>query len=709
MRFHPTPSLIQPCVPPLYNHRHTKTMPTRIRNHLANEHSLYLQQHASNPIDWYPWSDQALARARDEDKPIFLSIGYASCHWCHVMEHEVFEKQDVATFMNEHFVSIKVDREERPDLDATYMQAVQMLTGGGGWPMSVFLTPDLQPFFGGTYFPHEAFLQLTQRVLDVFRQRRDDVDKQASAVAGAIRSSLDGAEAGDFEPRLLDAAVREAQAAYDRHWGGFRTRMKFPTPVRWQYLLRRFRNTGDENIAEMVRGTLDHIAAGGIRDHVGGGFHRYTVDEVWLVPHFEKMLYDNAQLASLFLEAGVVFSNDDYLEVARETLDFLLREMRDPNGGIYASFDADSGGDEGSYYVWTVDELVEVAGSEDGKLLAALFGASARGNFEGSNVLWRNTPIEQIAGDHGCSRDEVRACFERHRPSLVAHRARRTPPTLDKKIVTAWNGLAIQALARAGSTLDEPRYVEAASEAADYLWRVHRNREGRLLRVSNDGVAANDAIIDDVGALALAYIELHQATGDLAHIDKARSLTDAAIELFARPEGGFFLTRSDAPSPLGRRFDPFDNVEPSGNTMVLDALLRLSTLTGNQAYRAVVKKSLDAMANVLDRAGLEMAGWLDVGQRFLGPTYEVVVAGDEHDAGTSVLSRVVRGMAAAHVSLAVVPASGPDEATRRQLPPTEGKRAEGGATAFVCEHGSCRAPTTDAEQVRTQVMEGWVK
>ena len=672
-------------------------------NHLAEQRSLYLLQHAHNPIDWYPWSEEALQRARDEDKPIFLSIGYASCHWCHVMEHEVFEKEDVAAFMNEHFISIKVDREERPDLDATYMQAVQMMTGAGGWPMSVFLTPELQPFFGGTYFPHDAFLQLTGRVLEIFRSRRREVELQATAVAGAIASSVEGTQAADFNEPLLDVAVREAQATYDRKWGGFRARMKFPTPIRWHYLLRRYRKTGDENVAEMVRGTLDHMAAGGIRDHLGGGFHRYTVDAIWLVPHFEKMLYDNAQLASLYLEAGVVFQHRAYLDVARETLDFLLQEMTDPKGGLYASFDADSGGEEGSYYVWSVDEIVQVAGNNDGRMLADLLGATPRGNFEGKNVLWRNTPIEQVAADHGTTVESVQACFDHHRPALLAERAKRTPPTLDKKIVTAWNGLAIQALARAGFALQENRYVEAAAKAAAFLLHVHRHTDGSLLRASNDGVAIHDGIIDDYGAMAVALLDLHQATSDTSYVRDARELVDLAVERFWRKEGGFYLTGNHTPSPLGRRFAPFDNVEPSGNAMMLEALLRLAVLTGREDDLKRVQTSLEAMADLIRRSGLEMTGWLEVGQRWLGPTYEVVLAGDEGR-----LTEVLRSCMPAHAMWVTAPPEGLKDEDAETLPPATGKTSvKGRATSYVCSLGTCQAPTEDPDEFRRQVMKGW--
>ncbi len=684
------------------------TDPNPKTNHLARERSLYLRQHAQNPIDWHPWSDEALALARQQDKPIFLSVGYASCHWCHVMEQEVFEKQDVAAFMNEHFVSIKVDREERPDIDATYMQSVQMMTGSGGWPMSVFLTPDLKPFFGGTYFPHDAFVELTRRVVEVFRERRDDVERQAASLAGAIAGGLDGAQPSVFETRHLDGAVREAQAAYDRRWGGFRARMKFPTPVRWRFLLRRYRKTGHPDLADMVRGTLDHMANGGIRDHLAGGFHRYTVDDKWLVPHFEKMLYDNAQLASLYLEAGAAFGHEPYLRVARETLDFLLREMRDVSGAFFASFDADSGGDEGSYYVWSRDEVLVVAGPRDGAILASLLGVTDRGNFDGKNVLWRHAAIEDVANEHGTTVEEVSNCFERWRPALLSHRDQRVAPTLDRKVVTAWNGLTIQALARAATVIGDDTYLQAAEQAVRFLLQAHRRTDGSLARASNDGVPGAPGILDDYASLIVALLDLHQASGDARYVSTAGEIVEFGIARFERPSGGFFLTSSDEQAPLGRRFDPFDNVEPSGNSMMLEALQRLSMLTGRQAYRARVQSCLDGMAGVIERVGLEMAGWLDVGQLHLGPAYEVVVAGDPTDERLTELVRTVRRAGLPHVSLAVVDACGPDEGAARALPPTVGKVAvEGVPTAYVCTFGTCQAPTTRPAELRSRMTVGW--
>jgi len=357
-------------------------------NRLKNESSLYLQQHAHNPLDWYPWVAEALTKAKTEDKPIFLSIGYSSCHWCHVMEQEVFEQDDVAAFMNQHFVCIKVDREERPDLDSVYMDAVQAITGRGGWPLSVFLTPDLKPFFGGTYFPHDAFLELVGKIHSVFHERRADVEEQAAQVmarAAALPHLIGVPQTGKataVTAEIIEAAAKQADANYDVKWGGFRSQQKFPTPVRWQFLLHHYRKTGNRRYANLVQLTLEKMASGGIQDHVGGGFHRYTVDDKWIVPHFEKMLYDNAQLASLYLEAGALMGRQDFRNIGLDILDFLIREMSGQEGAFYSSFDADSGGEEGTYYVWTPDELTLATNADDGPILAELLGVSPAGNFE---------------------------------------------------------------------------------------------------------------------------------------------------------------------------------------------------------------------------------------------------------------------------------------------------------------------------------------
>jgi len=676
-------------------------------NQLTTEQSVYLRQHAHNPVDWYPWGERALQRARAEDKPIFLSIGYASCHWCHVMEHEVFDHDDVAAFLNEHFVSIKVDREERPDLDAVYMEAVMALNSSGGWPMSVFLTPELKPFFGGTYFPRATFLSLIRRIRQLYSGQRGRIDAQAEALADAVSADPRLTPGAVFDAALLDEVASRARARYDERWGGFQGRQKFPTPVRWQFLLQRYRRTGDESLARMLRITLDAMASGGIQDHVGGGFHRYTVEPTWLVPHFEKMLYDNAQLAGLYLEASVVLDEPRYAVVARDTLDFLIREMSDGQG-FFASFDADSGGEEGSYYVWTPTEIAAAVGERDAEALSALLGVTAAGNFEGQTVLTRRAAAAEVAQRTGRPEAEVATLLDRHREALRAHRSRRTPPGLDRKVVGSWNGMAVAAMARGYAVLGDARYLGAAEAAADFLWRVHRHSDGTLARASTEGRTAGEGVVDDYAFLACGLLELHQATGDEQHLRRALALIDHAREYFRHPTAGFYHAAEDVTAPLGRQVQFFDSVRPSGNAMMLQALLRAAALTGNAEYRQDVEIALKAYSDLMGRAGLEMAGWLLAAEQFLGPFYEVAVAGQGNAAGTRALLEAYRELHPTHAVLVRVPASGPSNKTAALLPPTRGKTAlQGQPTAYVCEHGACKQPTSDPDTLRSQLMEGW--
>ncbi|MBI5532245.1 MAG: thioredoxin domain-containing protein [Deltaproteobacteria bacterium] len=672
-------------------------------NHLSEEGSLYLRQHAHNPIDWHPWNEESLKRAVEEDKPIFLSIGYASCHWCHVMEHEVFEHDDVAAFMNEHFVSIKVDREERPDLDAIYMDAVQLLTGGGGWPMTVFLTPSLQPFFGGTYFPHDAFLSLAERIHEVFGTRRQDVEQQGHDLARAIASGPAQPVEAPVTEELVREVARQGKEAYDERYGGFRARQKFPTPLRWAFLLHHYRKTGDEAAATRVRHTLDAMAAGGLRDQVGGGFHRYTVDPIWLVPHFEKMLYDNAQMASLYLEASCAFASERYAGIARDTLEFLLRDMAEEAGGFSASWDADNAGKEGEYYAWTPAQIEQVAGAKDGPALAMLLGATVEGNFEGSNVLTLRADPQAVARRFDRSADEVAALFDRWRPALLQARASRTPPARDRKVVTSWNGLALAAFAQAHSLLGGATWLPAALRTAAFLWSTHRKNDGTLVRASNGGVTTGEGILDDYAFLAWGLLELHQATGEVLHVQRARELVDHVLDQFSHPAGGFYLTSSSAHAPLGRKVTAHDSVEPSGQAMMLQCMLRLAALTGDQRYRTLSEEALRANAQSIRTMGMDMAWWADAALRWLGPYQEVVIAGDGQ-----ALARTVRELAAPHVVLLQVPDAGPEEADRALLAPTQGKIAQGGKpTAYVCRFGTCQAPTGDPGELRKQVLEGW--
>ncbi len=688
--------------------RHAPRPAAEIRrdgNRLLREPSLYLRQHAFNPVDWRPWGPEALAEAAARDCPIFLSIGYSSCHWCHVMEKEAFDDDAIADFLNRHFVCIKVDREERPDLDAVYMDAVQALTGRGGWPMSSFLTPDGKPFHGGTYFPPAHFRALIEQVAELWRERPGDLRAQADRVAAHVAELPDWARqpAGPLDPAWLEAAARHALDIADPEHGGFRQQQKFPTPVKWRFLVTRC--AGDGELRALVETTLAAIAGGGLRDHLGGGFFRYTVDAAWTVPHFEKMLYDNAQLAGLFLEAGRALGRPAYVEVARDTLAFLAREMRDEGGGLYASFDADSGGQEGSFYLWTPSEVLQAAGPDDGPALCELLGITAEGNFEhtGSSVPSRRGPAARD-GDRPpiwADPDAAGGALARRRADLLAARARRTPPGLDRKVVTAWNGLAIAALARGGVDCGEPAFVAAAAAAADFVLDRHRRPDGSLARSSSGGRLAGDGILDDYACLADGLLELYLATGDARRLAEADRLVATVLDRFAHPDGGWYLVPDGAAAPLGRPFELFDNVEPSGNATLLRVLVRLGTLTGNVARLREAERALTARGGLLRRAGLDAAGWLSAAQALLAPPAVVVVAGQAGDPRREALLAVARA-AGPDTALAVaVPAEGADPALSATAPALAGKRANGdGPLAYVCRGMTCAAPVADAAALR---------
>jgi uncharacterized protein YyaL (SSP411 family) len=685
--------------------------PAQIReqgNRLLHESSVYLRQHARNPVDWYPWGEEALARAREEDKPVFLSIGYASCHWCHVMEHEVFEEDAVAALLNDRFVCIKVDREERPDLDGVYIDAVQAMTGRGGWPLTVFLTPDLQPFFGGTYFPREAFLELCRGIDRAYAERRGELAAQAARVAAHVARQPDPSGEAVPAPEALAALADASLEHYDETWGGFRQQQKFPTPLRWRFLLHAYRRGGDERLAAAIRHTLTAMGSGGIRDHLGGGFHRYTVERTWLVPHFEIMLYDDAQLASLYLEAAAVFGEARFREIAVDLLDFMLRDLGDTDGGFHASYDADSGGTEGSFYVWTPGEIAEVAGPTDGPVLAHLLGVTEGGNFEGKSVLTRRVSTAEAAAAFDRDEAEVDGLFAKHRRALYDHRAGRVWPGRDRKLVTAWNGLALSAFARGYGVLGDVRYLEAAQRTADRLWELHRDDRGRLCRASTGGVRSGEGILDDYAMLAEGLLDLYQAGGRPRDLRRARELLAAADELFADPDGGFYLTAADAEAPLGRRVDLFDSVEPSGAAAMLHAMLRASALAGDPDGRARVGRILTRHGDLLDRAGLEMAWWADAAFLYHGPHYDVVIAGDPQSDRTRALSTAFWALDPNFAVLATVPAAGPDEDLAALLPGARGKTAlDDAPAAYVCRYGACERPAVDAAQLAAQLRAAW--
>ncbi|MCO5168758.1 MAG: thioredoxin domain-containing protein [Planctomycetes bacterium] len=672
-------------------------------NRLVFEQSPYLRQHARNPVDWYPWGDEAFARARREDKPVFLSVGYATCHWCHVMERESFEDAEVAAVLSAHFMAVKVDREERPDVDAIYMAAVQAVSGRGGWPMSVFLTPAGEPFFAGTYFRRDDFLGLLRRVAEVWRERQPDVLSDARRLTERLRPRP--APPGELpDAAALRRGRDQLMEQLDPVHGGLGTRPKFPQAPALSFLLRWARRADDAQALAAVERALDAIARGGIRDHLGGGFHRYATDRAWLVPHFEKMLYDQALLARLYVELFQVTGADRHAAVAREALDYVLRDLRDPGGAFRSAEDADSEGVEGKFYVWTYDEVVAALGPDDGAAFARAYGVTPAGNYHeeasgeatGTNILHLPRPLEEVAGALGLEPGVLAGRLARGRARLLALRAARARPLLDDKVLTDWNGLAIAALAYAGRALDEPRYLTAAREAADFLLRTLR-RDGHLYHRYRAGDVAVPGLLDDHAFLALGLLELYEATFEARWLREALGLARVLIDRFGDPGGRLLLTRRGGEALLFRPEDPFDGAVPSGAFVAAQVLLRLGHLTGNAALTERALGALRAHAQTLGRAPGAMpsaAGALDLA---LGPWREVTLAGAPDDPALRALSREVHRRYLPRTVLAHRPA---DEAAARELaalvpmlaaqPPLEGR-----ATAYVCRDYVCDLPTQD--------------
>ena len=672
-------------------------------NRLAGETSPYLLQHANNPVDWYPWGEEALARARAEDRPIFLSIGYSACHWCHVMERESFENAATAAQMNDRFVSIKVDREERPDLDDVYMAAVQAMTGSGGWPMSVFLTPDLRPFFGGTYFPPEdrhglaGFPRILAAVADAWKNRRPEVDGQATLLADHLNAQLT-VTAGDRDPELrqLDAAVALIGASFDAHHGGFGGAPKFPAPMVLEFLLRAWRRSGDPATLGMVTRTLDAMADGGIHDQLGGGFARYSTDAQWLVPHFEKMLYDNALLAHAYLEAHRATGEPRFADVARGTLDFMLAELRTADGGFASALDADSEGVEGRHYVWSHEEFASVlagAGLDDGerRRMAEHWGVTAEGSWEGANVLHRPGPS-----------DAAPELVARARGALLAARAARTRPARDEKQLAAWNGLALRALAHATLVLGEARYAEATADAAQFV-RRHLVREGttsRVWRTTRDGRAHTPGFAEDHLALADGLLDAHAALGTADDLELAHDLVRTALDSFWDAGAGTFVDVTDEhgrtiATPRGL----VDNAVPSANSIGADVLLRLALLTGDDGLAERARSILRAVASALDRQPSAFGRMLCAADRALGEPIDVVVASEASGDGRDLREAAARPYLPDLVIASVVAGDG-----HAAWPVFTGKTArDGRATAYACRGTSCDAPTEDVTELDRQV------
>ena len=681
-------------------------MATPRANRLAGETSPYLLQHAHNPVDWYPWGPEAIARAKAEDRPILVSIGYAACHWCHVMERESFEDEATAALMNEHFVCIKVDREERPDLDAIYMDAAQAMTGSGGWPLTAFLTPDGEPFFAGTYFPPvpqhglPSFPQVLDGIAEAWSERRDEVVTQGAKIAEHIaRVGLLSASKEPLTDEITRAAFSRLQHAFDDERGGFGGAPKFPQPMTLEFALR-CAVRGWDAATQIVTTTLDRMADGGIYDHLGGGFARYSTDASWHVPHFEKMLYDNAQLVRLYTRAWQVSRDDRYRRVATETIEYLLREMQHAEGGFFSSQDADSEGVEGKFFVWGWDELDALVGPA----VATCLGAIPNGNWEGTNVLWRPRAISDVAADHGLPADELAAEVEDARRMLFEIREGRVHPATDDKILTAWNALAIGALAEAGRLFGEPLYVQEAARGAEFVLTHLRDDRGRLLRSWRNGTAGRPGFADDYAIMASACLTLYETTFELRWFEEAVTLAGELLRLFHDDErGGFFQTGSDAEELMLRPKELYDNATPSGNSVAAETLLRLSSFTGDaeleRAGLSALRLIRDAMAGAPTGFGQALCA-LD---RYLGPSNEVAIIGDPATTATRALAAVVTNEAyRPNIVLAV--AAPDDEPAARTVPLLRDRNARDGlATAYVCERFTCKLPVTDAVALREQL------
>ncbi len=682
-------------------------------NRLAREPSPYLQQHAHNPVDWYPWGDEAFARARAEHKPVLLSVGYSTCHWCHVMEEESFEDLEIAEYLNHNYIAIKVDRERRPDIDGVYMQAVQLMGQRGGWPMTVWLTPDRQPFYGGSYFPpHDGdrgqpvgFLTLLRKLRAAYDARPTEVAAAAADLTRQIRDSFAApADTGLPGRKVLDRAAQALRTQYDKQNGGFGGAPKFPRPVQLEFLLRYARRTGDAETRRMVERTLEAMAAGGIRDQLGGGFHRYATDARWQVPHFEKMLYDNALLALVYLEAAQAAGRADFAAVTRDILEYVRRDMTAPSGGFYSASDADSDGKEGAYFVWTPAQMAAVLDPDDRALLEAFYGVTSAGNFDGATVLHTDKPLAEVAGKLGIAPDSARVRLERGRQALLAARRQRVPPHTDRKVLPAWNGLMISAFARTGAALNEPEYVAAAARAAAYVLEA-MTHDGRLRRSALDGAASGDGYLDDYAFMIAGLLDLYEATSDPRWLRAAVGFEGIVDTHFRDAKGGaYFLPPDDGEALLAREKPAYDGAEPSGNSVMVLDLLRLHELTGTERYRNRAEAALRALGPHLTEDPVAMPRLLSGVDFWLDRAKQIVIVVPEDRAEAEpFLTRLGTTFVPNRV---VVTVAGRDvNDTAQQIPLVADKVSQHGKpTAYVCEQRQCALPTTDPAVFATQIQ-----
>jgi hypothetical protein len=680
-------------------------MERKHNNRLIHETSPYLLQHAHNPVDWHAWGDEAFHKARSQNKPILLSIGYSACHWCHVMERESFEDEKIAALMNELFVNIKVDREERPDLDEIYMSAVQVLTGRGGWPMTMFLTPDGKPFYGGTYFPPEdrqgmpGFPRILRGVSQAYRERPADVEKSVSEILSVLqRISESQATDKNFAPDVITESAEKISQAYDSDNGGLGQAPKFPNAGVYELFIRCYYHSKSKRYLEMVTHTLTKMAWGGIYDHLGGGFHRYSVDTKWLVPHFEKMLYDNAQLVRIYAQAYTITGEPLFKAVVDETTTYLLREMLDSEGGFYSTQDADSEGDEGKFFVWTPEEINRVLGEEQGETFSRIYDVSEQGNFEGKSILHPILTVEQAIKFFRKDRAEVEALIANAKQKLFVEREKRIKPFRDEKIITAWNGLMLSGLAEAIKILDKPAYVETAKRTVDFIFSKMFH-DGFLLHTYKDGQAKLLGYLDDYAFLIVGLLDLHEATFDRSFLERAIQLTEIMLREFSDERaGGFFYTGKSHEQLISRAKPVFDASIPSGNAMATQALLRLYHITGNDDCRGRAEQVLRSYYEAMASQPFGFAHMLCALDLYMKPPKEIVVVGEANDPQTKDLVKQVQALYLPNKILQLISPKTPLETVSPLL---QGKsQVDGKATVYVCQNFTCSAPVTSQTELK---------
>jgi len=686
-----------------------------VPNRLINETSPYLLQHAHNPVDWYPWGLEAFERAQRENKPIFLSIGYSTCHWCHVMAHESFEHPEVSRLMNEVFVSIKVDREERPDIDNVYMSACQVMTGSGGWPLSIIMTPDKKPFFAATYIPREGrfglvgMMELIPHIRELWATRQVEALNLSDEISAVLQQTSQDKPGEKLDEATLELAYEQLAKRFDKQHAGFSSAPKFPTPHNLLFLLRYWKRSGNQAVLGMVGKTLQAMRRGGIYDHVGFGFHRYSTDSQWLVPHFEKMLYDQAMLAMAYTEAYQATGKEDYGKTAREILTYVLRDMTAPEGGFCSAEDADSEGEEGKFYLWTQEELRQALGNEEADFIAKVFNIEKDGNFveqatgrkSGVNILHLRKTLGELASDLNLSQQDLRAHLEVIRQKLFAYREKRVHPMKDDKILIDWNGLMIAALAKGAQAFDEPEYAEAACRAADFILGNMRKPDGRLLHRYRDGQAGVQANLDDYAFLVWGLIELYEAIFDTRHLEVALELTSDMVRHFWDEDGGgLYLTPDDGESLFVRKKEIYDGAIPSGNSVAMLNLLRLGRMTATpdlEEKAARIGSAFSGSVKKLPSAHTQLMVALDFG---IGPCYEVVIAGKAQAKDTKAMAKALRTSFLPNKVVLLNPGERESPETAKLAEFTKNQSSiEGRATAYVCMNYNCKLPTTDIDKM----------